>query len=210
MRKEKRIFAFKEMSKSAKFIIVSLIIILLPLTIYFGILIKAALTGNKPVFGSRFRNDLSPAITNKMLTSAKKACQELKGVEAVDIELKTAQLRVNVDGNDQLSEADLKTLTQDIYKVINEIIPVSTYFTSSADKKMYDLAINVYNKISEQDFIYFILTKNAMMKEPTIQLVSKPLNEDLAKQLQNDGKDPSAKDKKEDKLTAEKQEEKTN
>ena len=67
-------------------------------------------------------------------------------------------------------------------------MPVSTYFTATDSKKMYDLSINVYNYVKEDDdnMIYYILTKNSKMSDYSIQCVSEPVDEELAKDLRGE------------------------
>ena len=53
---------------------------------------------------------------------------------------------------------------------------------------MYDLSINVYNYIASDNdgMMYYILTKNSNMEKFSIQLVSDPVDEQLAKELRGE------------------------
>lgn len=202
MEKNKKESFFKKkinLSKPASILAVGLIVIVVPLTVFLLILVHAGLTSGHPDLGNRFASDLDPAISSSLLQQAEEACSKVSGVEKCDIQLKTAQMRVNVDAEDTATKESLKSLTEKMYQTIKTIIPVETYFTSNNGKKMYDLAINVYNKIDAEDenMIYYLLTKNATMSEPSIQLVSEAVNQKLAEQLRNGGKDPNVKDKEE-------------
>lgn len=157
-----------------------------------GILISAALESGKPVDGNRFKGDLNPAITSSNTSSIKNSIEALSGVEKCDIELTSAQYRVNVDTVDTLTDKQIEDLCVDIYNIVNKELPMATYFTASSSEKMYDLAVNVYNKIDD-DNIYYILTKNSKMDTYSVQCVSSAVDEELASDLrgENDIEEPT-------------------
>lgn len=194
-KKEKQVKGKKKLSKGALVLIISLIIILIPCLIFGGILISAALESGKPVDGNRFKGDLNPAITSSNTSSIKNSIEALSGVEKCDIELTSAQYRVNVDTVDTLTDKQIEDLCVDIYNIVNKELPMATYFTASSSEKMYDLAVNVYNKIDD-DNIYYILTKNSKMDTYSVQCVSSAVDEELASDLrgENDIEKPTEKD----------------
>lgn len=194
-KKEKQVKGKKKLSKGALVLIISLIIILIPCLIFGGILIFAALESGKPVDGNRFKGDLNPAITSSNTSSIKNSIEALSGVEKCDIELTSAQYRVNVDTVDTLTDKQIEDLCVDIYNIVNKELPMATYFTASSSEKMYDLAVNVYNKIDD-DNIYYILTKNSKMDTYSVQCVSSAVDEELASDLrgENDIEEPTEKD----------------
>lgn len=194
-KKEKQVKGKKKLSKGALVLIISLIIILIPCLIFGGILISAALESGKPVDGNRFKGDLNPAITSSNTSSIKNSIEALSGVEKCDIELTSAQYRVNVDTVDTLTDKQIEDLCVDIYNIVNKELPMATYFTASSSEKMYDLAVNVYNKI-DGDNIYYILTKNSKMDTYSVQCVSSAVDEELASDLrgENDIEEPTEKD----------------
>lgn len=194
-KKEKQVKGKKKLSKGALVLIISLIIILIPCLIFGGILISAALESGKPVDGNRFKGDLNPAITSSNTSSIKNSIESLSGVEKCDIELTSAQYRVNVDTVDTLTDKQIEDLCVDIYNIVNKELPMATYFTASSSEKMYDLAVNVYNKIDD-DNIYYILTKNSKMDTYSVQCVSSAVDEELASDLrgENDIEEPTEKD----------------
>ena len=194
-KKEKQVKGKKKLSKGALVLIISLIIILIPCLIFGGILISAALESGKPVDGNRFKGDLNPAITSSNTSSIKNSIEDLSGVEKCDIELTSAQYRVNVDTVDTLTDKQIEDLCVDIYNIVNKELPMATYFTASSSEKMYDLAVNVYNKIDD-DNIYYILTKNSKMDTYSVQCVSSAVDEELASDLrgENDIEEPTEKD----------------
>ena len=184
-KKEKQVKGKKKLSKGALVLIISLIIILIPCLIFGGILISAALESGKPVDGNRFKGDLNPAITSSNTSSIKNSIEALSGVEKCDIELTSAQYRVNVDTVDTLTDKQIEDLCVDIYNIVNKELPMATYFTASSSEKMYDLAVNVYNKIDD-DNIYYILTKNSKMDTYSVQCVSSAVDEELASDLRDE------------------------
>lgn len=194
-KKEKQVKGKKKLSKGALVLIISLIIILIPCLIFGGILISAALESGKPVDGNRFKGDLNPAITSSNTSSIKNSIEALSGVEKCDIELTSAQYRVNVDTVDTLTDKQIEDLCVDIYNIVNKELPMATYFTASSSEKMYDLAVNVYNKINDAN-IYYILTKNSKMDTYSVQCVSSAVDEELASDLrgENDIEEPTEKD----------------
>ena len=194
-KKEKKVKGKKKLSKGALVLIISLMIILIPCLMFGGILISAALESGKPVDGNRFKGDLNPAITSSNTSSIKNSIEALSGVEKCDIELTSAQYRVNVDTVDTLTDKQIEDLCVDIYNIVNKELPMATYFTASSSEKMYDLAVNVYNKIDD-DNIYYILTKNSKMDTYSVQCVSSAVDEELASDLrgENDIEEPTEKD----------------
>ena len=194
-KKEKQVKGKKKLSKGALVLIISLIIILIPCLIFGGILISAALESGKQVDGNRFKGDLNPAITSSNTSNIKNSIEALSGVERCDIELTSAQYRVNVDTVDTLTDKQIEDLCVDIYNIVNKELPMATYFTASSSEKMYDLAVNVYNKIDD-DNIYYILTKNSKMDTYSVQCVSSAVDEELASDLrgENDIEEPTEKD----------------
>ncbi len=178
----------KKMSKGGIVLLVSSLIILVPCLIFGGILLKSALETGKPVVGSRFDNDLEPAITSSNTSSLTTTIKAISGVEDCEIVLTSAQYRVNVNAQDSLSSSEIEALAKKVYDAVNNELPISTYFTATDSKKMYDLSINVYNYVKEDDdnMIYYILTKNSKMSEYSIQCVSEPVDEELAEELRGE------------------------
>ena len=182
----------RKLSKAAIILILGLLIILIPLGVFGSVLLHSWITNNNPVIGDRFANDLDPAITKDNMNSIKSQISSISGVEKVDIVMTTSQMRVNIDTADNLSQEQITNIAQDAYQKVNGVTPVATYFTSTNEKKMYDLAINVYNYIKEDDetMIYVLLTKNSKMEKPETQVVSEPVNAELAYELTHVGEVP--------------------
>lgn len=165
--------------------VVLLVLILLPF-IYFGwTFLSSYMESRSPVIRDRFKGDLNPAIQKEQLTKIEEAIAKINSVQAREVHLKTATLRVYVDMNDDASADTLKKKANEAYQAIVKILPVDTYFTQKDGKKMYDLEVHVYNvnDNTKKGFAYVIETKNSSMKSPSQQLVSKPVNEEVAKSL---------------------------
>ena len=179
----------KRLSKSALVVIIGLIIIAIPVLVFAYILISAAMQTGSPVIGSRFDNDLNPKITSADISAVKTDLEKLPNVEKVDIVLQTAQFRVNIDTKDDISKEAAEELANSAYDTVNRKLPVNTYFTINGTMKMYDLAVNVYNKIEEDSdsMIYYLLTKNSNMEKASLQLVSEPVDAQLASELRGEG-----------------------
>lgn len=179
----------KKMSKGAIALIVGIIIILIPCSVFGYILISASLKNHEPVIGNRYDNDLDPAITSDNIAAIQTKVSALDKVEKCTVELTTSQLRVNVDCDNSITDEESQLLVDVVYQTVSKELSVSTYFTSTSTKKMYDLAINVYNEIGSEDFIYYLLTKNSNMTEPSVQLVSVAKNESIASELRGESSD---------------------
>lgn len=178
----------KKLSTSALVLIIACVIILIPLVVFGVIILTATIQNGKPVFGDRFRNDLSPSISSSQMSAVETSVKSMSGVEDCEVVMTTAQFRVNIDTSDSASEDDVISIVEKAYDVINKELPVNTYFKMSSDgERMYDLAINAYNYIptsnTDDKWISVVLTKNSKMDEYSTQVVSKPINPDLAKEL---------------------------
>ena len=94
----------KKLSRSAIVLIVGLIIIAIPVCIFVGILGISAMQTGSPREGSRFDNDLDPAITSEDVTSLEEKLKAISNTEEVEVILSQGQLRIFIDTIDSLSE----------------------------------------------------------------------------------------------------------
>ena len=165
-------------------------------TLIVGIVVMTSTENSgEPVVGSRFsENDLDPAISEDAITQVQEAMQGLDYVESVEVNLKSATLRININLEDQVDEADqdlVENIAQDAYDAVNEILPVDTYFSQKEDGKMYDLSINVYNYSSfdeehtEDHWIYVCLTKTSASQESVVDVLSVARDPDTAEAVMN-------------------------
>lgn len=168
---------------------VCLVLLLTPCVILAWILISSALDSGSPVLGHRYDNDLNPAITKTEMKSVKEAVSSISGVESVDVEMATATLRIYADITDSATSETAFSTADSIYTAVTQILDPSVYFTQHDDMKMYDLDIHVYNLSDDRDsdaFVYVEKIKNSGMEEPTQQLVSTAIDEELAQSLRDE------------------------
>ena len=180
----------KRLSRSALVLIVGLIIIAIPVCIFVGILGIAALQTGSPREGSRFDNDLDPAITDSQVETLKQQLSSIGQVDEVEVILSEGQLRIFIDTNDSLSEEQVDSILTSAYNTVNSTVPISTYFTATESKKMYDLQINVYTVAQASDIgaansrQYKLLHKNSAEETYGIDDLAHPKDPALAAELE--------------------------
>jgi hypothetical protein len=180
----------KRLSRSALVLIVGLIIIAIPVCIFAGILGVAALQTGSPREGSRFDNDLDPRITDDHLNTIKQQLSAIGQVDDVEVILSEGQLRIFIDTNDNLSEEQVDSILTSAYNSVNSTVPISTYFTATESKKMYDLQINVYTTAEASDIgaansrQYKLLHKNSAEAQYSIDDLAHPKDPALAAELE--------------------------
>ncbi|MBW9212848.1 MULTISPECIES: hypothetical protein [Terrabacteria group] len=167
--------------------VVLLVLILLPFAYFGWTFLSSYMESKSPVLGNRFKGDLNPAIQKEQLSKIDETIAKIDGVQGREVHLKTATLRVYLDMKDDTSADTLKKKTTEAYQAITKVLPVETYFTQKDGKKMYDVEIHAYNTSdsTKKGFAYVLTTKNSLMKAPSQQLVSKPVNEEVAKSLRD-------------------------
>ncbi len=167
---------------------VCLILILAP-AIYFGwMLASTYMDSHSPVLGSRYENDLNPAITKDQLKQVDEAVGKLDGVTGHSVHLATGTLRVYVDVAEESTAEVVQDVTGRAYEAVVAILDPNVYFSQGNDMKMYDLEIHTSNMKDGRDkdnFIYGIFTKTSAMSTPQYQLVSSPKNAEVAQSLRD-------------------------
>ena len=177
-----------KMDRTVLIFLICLALIMIPILIFGWVLLSASLDTGKPILGDRYKGDLDPAIKKADISSVESAVKGVSGVESVDVELAAGTLRVYADIEDSANGDAVKSRCADIYSSVSSVLDPNIYFTQSDGKKMYDLEIHVYNLAKNresEEFAYAIETKNSSMEEPIIQLVSEPVNAELAQQLRD-------------------------
>ena len=180
----------KRLSRSAIVLIVGLIIIAIPVCIFLGILGVSYLKTGTPREGSRFDGDLEPAITEEKLSSLKDKLGQLSSAEEVEVVLSEGQLRIFIDTNDSLTEEQVDSILTSAYNTVNSELPISTYFTATESKKMYDLQINVYTSPEASEIgssssrQYKLLHKNSAEETYGIDDLAHPKDPALAAELE--------------------------
>ncbi len=167
-------------------IIISLIIIAIPASFLGYHIIGASLQTGKPIFGDRFKGDLSLKIEEAKLTELEELVKSNESVQSVDFTLVSATLRANVLVKPEIAKESYQALSESIYTSVDSLLPISEYFTKTASEKMYDLEINLFNTLKPSDdnpFIYFLLNKSSSNEEPTKQLMSESSYPDFLESL---------------------------
>lgn len=184
---------------------VTIIIIVIPCLILMYIFIGSRESSSTPVEGTRFKNALDPKITEEDL-KALESSLKLDGAEAIEINLKSATLRININAKDDLSQKEIKKLITDAYKKVDEKLPVNTYFTNKENGekvvKMYDLEISAYNYIPKKEEdkkgqIHLSRVKNSSAEKPVDDVLSSPKDKQSAEEILNpDTSNPPTNDNK--------------
>lgn len=166
--------------------IVLLTLILLPFLYLGWTFVTSYMESKSPVLGNRFKGDLDPAITKEQLNNVDAAVAKIEGVQAHEVHLETATVRVYVDLNDDASADVIKQKAEEAYQAALSVLPVDPYFKQAGEKKMYDLEIHAFNVSGQaENFAYVIETKNSGMEAPVQQLVSQPVNAEVAQSLRD-------------------------
>lgn len=184
---------------------VTIIIIAIPCLILMYIFIGSRESSSTPVEGTRFKNALDPKITEEDL-KALESSLKFDNAEAIEINLKSATLRININTKDDLSQKAIKKLITDTYKKVDEKLPVKTYFTNKENGdnvvKMYDLEISAYNYIPEKEEdkkgqIHLSRVKNSSAEKPVDDVLSSPKDKQSAEEILNpDTSNPPTNDNK--------------
>lgn len=186
----KKVKTHKQNGKIKVIFWICLVLVVIPIAVFAWMIISAALDTGTPILGNRYKNDLDPAITKSELEEIKSATSNISGVQSASVELATATLRVYADIDDDASVDSCKTIANEVYRAITSTLDANVYFSQHDGMKMYDLEVHVYNKMPKESndgsFNYVIETKTSSMDEPIAQVVSEPINAELAQQLRDD------------------------
>lgn len=159
----------------------TILVILIPVIILAWALISSMGSGDGPVTGDRFKNQLNPEITSAQIESVQKSLA-IDNVDSIEVNLKSATLRITLDAKDTLTNKQAKAILNKAYANVDEILPIDKYFTNTEDTRMYDLEIHVFNFVPEDDeyddFVYHIYTKNAASEKKDYTIPSKARDKD--------------------------------
>lgn len=171
-----------------KLVLATVIIILIPVVFIGYVLATSAVGQNRPVEGNRFGSaDLEPRISEDEVNSVKETVSSISGVQSVEVNLKSATLRVSLDLNDDADTSAVKAAANEAYDNISDELPIETYFTNKEDGKMYDLEINAYNYLvddthSQDGQIVVEITKTGDGKKTT-DVLTTPRDKGLVKEI---------------------------
>lgn len=179
----------EKVKQGHKLVWFTLIIILIPFLIVGYVLLTSAQGNNHPVEGNRFGvNDLQPCIQDSQMNAIQGDLLTIGGVESATINLESATLRVNLNMVDNADNAILEEACRQAYDIVNNYLPIDTYFTNSENGKNYDLEISAYNYIVDDqhpaDGWHFTkLLKTAAASDFVVDHITQPKNPELAEQV---------------------------
>ena len=182
MSKQKKLKKPTFSSKSIIYII-AIAVIIVPLFLLGVVYLSTKENAGSPTFGDRFDTSLDPAIEQKQLEELENILV-YEDVEHVEINLKSATLRITLDAKDNVGSDRITAILKDAYKKVDGILPVKTYFTNLENKKMYDLDIHAYNFLAAEDntkgWVYKELIKNSAAEKSTIDTLSAPRDKETS------------------------------
>lgn len=167
-------------------IIISLIIIAIPTSFLGYHIIQARLQTGQPLFGDRFKGDLSKKILPEHLDSLTTTVMENPNVESVNFTITAATLRASVKAKPEVDKALYDEIVDSIYASVDSLLPITDYFTQTSTEKMYDIEINLYNTLTsteETPFVNFMLSKSSAKEELIKQYISESSNPEFVEEL---------------------------
>ena len=162
---------------------------MIPVVIVGYVLLTSMGGQNRPVEGSRFsKTDLDPAITDSSISSLETSLTSIDNVEKASVDLLSATLRVHLDLVDSATDDVANQALDSAYNIVNDQLPIDTYFTNKDGSKMYDLEIDSYNYLIDDThtadgWTYLKLTKTGASKEPVTDNMTTAKDPELASQL---------------------------
>lgn len=187
--KRKRVVSNKPTGQGHKLVWFTVIIILIPVVIVGYVLLTSVGGQNHPVEGNRFsKTDLNPAITDNSISSLESSLASIDNVEKASVNLLSATLRVHIDLVDSATDEVASQALDAAYNVINDQLPIDTYFTNKDDSKMYDLEIDAYNYLIDDThttdgWTYLKLTKTGASKGSVTDNMTTAKDPELSSEL---------------------------
>ena len=182
--------ANKPTGQGHKLVWFTVIIIMIPVVIVGYVLLTSMGGQNHPVEGNRFsKTDLTPAITDDNISSLESSLSSIDNVEKVSVDLLSATLRVHLDLVDSATDDVAKQALDSAYSIVNDQLPIDTYFTNSDNAKMYDLEIDSYNYLiddthTKDGWTYLKLTKTGASDSPVTDNMTVAKDAELASELE--------------------------
>lgn len=171
----------RRLIQSKKTMIVLLVLILTPVVIFSGILIRDSLQKGTPIIGSRNKNQLEHTLSSEQLKQIEDGIKE-DMILSQSVNLKASTLRMSIKVSQELDGATMMALAERIYAKVDEIAPIETYFTNSEDNKQYDLEVVLYNDVEDKessDFWMLEILKTSSMEEVTYEWTTEPRDEEF-------------------------------
>ncbi len=162
---------------------VSFFVILIPICYFVYLLWMASQETHTPILGDRIKHTIQFAIDEDQLRIIERNVEELPGVENVKVNLIVETVRIDVDTSNELKEDDLLKINEDIYGIVNDIVPIDKYFSQHDDYKQYDLEITSFTDIKSDECVIVTLNKNSPMEGYRNQVLSVPVSPETRQEL---------------------------
>lgn len=162
---------------------ISFIVILIPCCYFIYLLWSASVVVDTPILGDRVKKTISYPIEKGETEKIYNDILALDEVDGAEVNLIVETLRISVDGKDGLGDEGYQELAKKVYDIVDKYFPINKYFTREGDYKQYDLEITVYDNLNKDDVSIVLLLKNGVMSDYYIQVLSQPLNEEIAYSL---------------------------
>ena len=172
-----------------------LVIFMIPTVYFISLLVAAQQETNVPIIGDRITNSVESVIPEEKVGVIKERISGLSDVEKCEVNLIVETLRVTCDVRDDMTSEQIEALNTQIYEIVNNELPVATYFTQHYDYKQYDLEIFSYTNLDASTPIIVVTNKNSLMEAPVTQVLTNSLNPELAEELRNSSEEDLNKDK---------------
>ncbi|MBQ9036096.1 MAG: hypothetical protein IJ115_01360 [Erysipelotrichaceae bacterium] len=162
----------------------SFIIILVPVCYFLYLIYSAYQETHIPIVGDRINSEIETVIQTEQVENINSRIKTIEGVEGCNSDLIVETLRIKINVNDDLTEEDMRNILSQAYDIVNEVLPVDSYFTQHNDYKEYDLEIYSYDDLESDDLRIVLLNKNSKMEEFNVQTITTAVNQEIADELQ--------------------------
>lgn len=162
----------------------SFIIIMVPVCYFLYLIYSAYQETHIPIVGDRINSEIETVIQTEQVENITARIKGIEGVENCNSDLIVETLRIKIDVNDDLTEEDMQGILTQAYDIVNEVLPVESYFTQHNDYKEYDLEIYSYDNMDSDDLRIILLSKNSKMEEYAVQTLTSAVNQEVADELQ--------------------------
>lgn len=163
----------------------SLAILAVPATVFYNIAMETRELAGNPVTGDRFNNDLNPQISRSQLNELTTTLRDLDNVNELEVNLRSATLRVNILTPLDITDSQLSSLIDQVKNSIFSKLPQETYFTATPTTKQYDIEIHIRNTkdVVDENYRYVIVSKTSLVTAFRVDEVSVPRNPEFVAQL---------------------------
>lgn len=178
----------QKVKQGHKLVWLTLLIVFVPIALIGYVLMTSAKESDQPVEGNRFNiSDLNPRIQESQMAAIQNDLMGIGGIEGATYDLKSATFRVHLNMVDHADYDSLKAAALQAYDIVNNYLPIDTYFTNSADGKNYDLEIDAYNYLVDDqhpiDGWRVVKVSKSGAGQQVIDILTQPKNAELAQSV---------------------------